>query len=282
MTTANNIKDRCNRHNVCRTLRRLAEYLPTQSMDKGLIVFAGVDETGCEILEAIVPQLAIKMFYYNCGDQFMISIANDYIVQYAGNIVFANGDECFIYQYENGAFIQRKHLIANLQKRQKKGGQSALRIARLAEETRHAYVTRVVDSLNLLERGDKTLLYGSKEIQDLILANKQLLQPIWAGGFLDFNRGTIADTKKWCKMLENTEAKNKYDAYYEKVVSYLGVAVDRLDFNPVNKAEMEFYMCDGDANAIPFPDAATSQYYLPLRGFQYIGVKYYEYADERE
>lgn len=257
-------------------------------MDKGLIVFAGIDETGCEILETVTPELAIKMFYYNCGDRFVTSIAHDYVAQYAGNIVFANGEECFIYQYENGAFVQRKHIIANLQKRQKKGGQSALRIARLAEETRHVYVTRIVDNLNTLVCAEAntpippTLLYGSKEIQDMILANKQLLLPVSACGFLNFNRGTIADTKKWCKILEDSSAKGKYDNYYQKVVDCLAVSVDMLDFNAANKTEMAFYLSADTQNdkAIPFPDE-KSPFYIQLRGFQFIGVKYFEYTDDR-
>ena len=139
------------------------EKLPNENLEKGLIIFAGINKYEEVILEIIKPELKIKMFYYNCGYKFIVDASREYLDDYKGNILFANGDTCLIYYYENGTFKTFKNITANLQKRQKKGGQSAIRIARLAEETRHKYVTKVVDYLNQLKRDDKTLLFGSKE-----------------------------------------------------------------------------------------------------------------------
>jgi hypothetical protein len=210
------------------------------------------------------------MFYYNCGDKFIIEHAKEYLNSYKGNIVFANGDLCLIYYYNYGTFSTFKNITANLQKRQKKGGQSAVRISRLAEETRHKYITKVVDYLNLLDRKDKTLIYGSKEITKMLCDNKTLLQPIIYKGFLEFNTCTILDTKKWCRILEEKE----YDVnekYYEKIVTYLDIDIDRLDFDRSNKNNMEYYL---DKDSIPFP-SNKSKYYERLCCFEYIGVKYY-------
>jgi len=216
------------------------------------------------------------MFYYNCGDQFIIDIATQYITCYDGNIVFANGDSCLIYVYRNGVFNLFKNITANLQKRQKKGGQSALRISRLAEETRHMYTKKIIDNLNKLNRDSETLLFGSKEITGMILQNKTLLQPVKNKGFLEFNIKTIIDTRKWCKYF-NENDDDEYNNYYENILLYLDISVDRLDFDINNKNEMEYYLCrHQQEDSIPFPKK-ENKYYDKLCGFEYIGIKYYSY-----
>jgi peptide subunit release factor 1 (eRF1) len=212
------------------------------------------------------------MFYYCCGDKFVIEPAKQYLSSYKGNIVFANGEVCLIYYYDNGTFKTFKNITANLQKRQTKGGQSAVRIARLAEETRHKYVTKVIDYLNKLKREEKTLLFGSKEITKMIKENKTLLQSITYKGFLQFNTNTILDTKKWCELLEEKE-EDIYDKYYSNVLELLEIDVDRLDFDKLNKNDMKYYLGD---NSIPFP-TKENKYYDRLCIFEYIGVKYYSY-----
>ncbi len=272
MSSARNIRDRRNRHNVCRIFKRLTERLPHEQLDKGLIIFAGIDEYEDEILKFIRPELTIKMFYYCCGDKFVIDVTKEYLQSYKGNIVFANGDTCLIYNYDGGVFKTFKNITANLQKRQKKGGQSAPRIARLAEETRHKYVTKIADYLNKLKRDEKTLLFGSKEITKIIQENKTILQPITFKGFLEFNTNTILDTKKWCKLLEEKDGSDN-DEYYSDILEFLEIDVDRLDFNPLDKDNMKYYLGDG---SIPFP-TKENQYYNRLCLFEYIGVKYYSY-----
>jgi hypothetical protein len=150
------------------------------------------------------------------------------------------------------------------------GGQSAIRIARLAEETRHMYITKVVDYLNKLNRKDETLLFGSKEITGMIMENKTLLQPIKYKGFLEFNTKTINDTKKWCDYF-NEIKEDEYNKYYENILLYLDTDVDRLDFDIENKNDMEYYLGE---DSIPFPNK-ENKYYDKLCGFEYIGVKYF-------
>jgi hypothetical protein len=69
-----------------------------------------------------------------------------------------------------------------------------VRIARLAEETRHIYVVKIIDYLNELDRDCKTLLYGSNEITGMILSMKTLLCPVSYKGFLKFDMNTIKNT----------------------------------------------------------------------------------------
>lgn len=160
------------------------------------------------------------------------------------------------------------------------GGQSAVRIARLAEETRHKYVTKIVDYLNMLYRDDKTLLFGSKEITGMILENKTLLQKVEYKEFLEFNTQTINNISKWCKYLDETKH-DEYDNYYEEVINCLQIDIDKLDFDITNKEEMKYYLIKTNKEdikennkKIPFPNK-ENKYYEQLCGFEYIGIKYY-------
>jgi hypothetical protein len=286
-STAKNIKDRRNRHNVCRILKIMSERLSNNyyTMNDGLIIFAGINEYGEEILEIIQPEIKINMFYYNCGDKFITDVATDYLSCYSGNIIFANGDMCLIYTYKNGKFDIVKNITANLQKRQKKGGQSALRIARLAEETRHKYVTKIIDNLNYLNRDNITILFGSKEITKMIQDNKTLLQTISYKGFLEFNTKTINDTLKWCKYFDEKQD-DEYNDYYEKILLYLDTDCDMSDFDIENKKDMEFYISKNENiekvnNYIPSP-TMSNKYYDKLCGFEYIGIQYFSYINIEE
>ena len=249
----------------------------------GLIVYCGIDEFECEIVKIIVPKIQLDLFYYHCGSKFITHIADKYINEHKGNIVFADGNNCIIYEFKEGKFIIKKHFDALLQKRQKKGGQSALRIARLAEESRHMYVVKIVDNLNMLERGHgcKTLLFGSNEITTMIMSMKTLLCPITFGGFLDFDTNTIKNARKWIEYLDpKNDIGNLYNNKYKIILDCLDISenLDRLDFSPEKSNEMEFCLSDDEniPNRIPFPQIG-SEYYERLKPFEYIGVKYFNY-----
>lgn len=233
LTTSRNIKDRKNRHNVCRILTKLRELLPQQDMTLGLIVYCGIDEYEEEITKIIIPKIKLDLFYYNCGNKFITDIAEKYTNEYKGNIVFADGNNCIIYEFKSGKFIVKKRFDALLQKRQRKGGQSAVRIARLAEETRHMYVVKIIDNLNLLERNCKTMLFGSNEITSMIMSMKTLLCPVTYGGFLEFNTDTIKNTQKWVQYFNPDNEHNLYDDKYKFIIECLDITekIDMLDFD---------------------------------------------------
>ena len=267
MSTAKNIKNRLNRRNVCRLLNILIERLPLQNFSKGLIVFAGVDETGKEIVEFVEPNVNVKVFYYNCGDKFITDIANKYMIDCSGVIIFCNGDECMIYEFKEGTFNTHRRINADLQKRQKKGGQSAVRIARLAEQSRDRYVTRIVDILNSMNRDLTMIIYGSKEIIKMV-REKPKHVVVKDGGFLNFNVKTIQNNiEHYIGALQN---KPEFDHYYEKVLLYLDTNVDRLDFDINNKSDMDYYL---GMDGIPLPAAGR------LHCFEYIGIKYYAFEE---
>jgi hypothetical protein len=267
---------------VIRTLTRIGEKLKTISLlkSKGLIIFAGTDNNSTEILEIIEPQLDLDIFSYKCQNKFNIEPIRKYFDSYSGSIIFANGDECIIYQMEN-TFKKFKHINANLIKRHRKGGQSQLRFSRLAEESRQIYITHIIDYLNQLQT-QNNWIFGSEEIRQMIFEAKTKINiKISNGGFLDFNSSTINDTKRWLSYLTDSGLNiAKYDVF-EKMVYYLDTNPDMLDFDQSNINYIEYYTkTEPTKEDITNPKYInfdkSSKYYDRLRIFGYIGLKYYD------
>lgn len=219
------------------------------------------------------------MFYYNCGKTFIIDRFLPLFNEIDGYIIFANGDVCHIYKFEH-TFVKIKSLNANLIKRQRKGGQSAVRFSRLAEESRHEYVIRVIDSINGLCRGEidsscclsPCYLFGSKEITKMILERSELLVKVVNCGFLDFNDDTIKNTNTWLNYLKKKT--NSNDNAIEEIVLFLDTNVDMLDFDENNKEEMKYYLTR------EMIEEYQGKYYDRIKMFNYIGVKYFKYSAE--
>jgi hypothetical protein len=269
-----------------RTLTRIRERLNATKNTNGLIVFAGLDEFGQEVMEVIDLKEGARLdvFYYNCSKKFDTEFSARYVRSYAGSIVFANGSDCMIYSFEGGSFRRVKHICANLQKRQRKGGMSSLRISRLAEESRHNYVVHVVDYLNLLETKNNWI-FGSEEIVGMILSNKTLLVNMNNGGFLNFNSHTINDQKHFLGYLQASERDEIDDAnevILERILYYLDTNPDMLDFDADQRTTMKAYLMstpeEADLTSNKYkPLPVSSKYFSRLQVFTYVGLKYYAY-----
>ena len=284
IAAAKNIKDRSNRQNVSRLLTILNQRLSNINLNThyelGLFCFVGINEYSDEIIEFIEPEIKLDLFYYSCSNKFETSITSKYIgIKISGTIVFANGDECLGYQFKQGQFIKIFGLNGNLVKRHNKGGYSANRFARIAEESRHIYVVRICDRLRELSLNgeEKIWIYGSDEIVEQILKTSTI--KLFSGGFLNFNSNTIRNTKHWLEVLTKSQEKN-YDSIYKEILEYLELNPDMLDFNPVNKNKMKYFIdmkhnqTDKlEQNQIPL--SSSSKYYSKLVIFEYIGVKFY-------
>ena len=281
-----------NRQNVSRLLtildKRLSDINFNANYLLGLLCFVGIDEYGDEIIEFIEPDVKLDLFYYLCTNKFEISIINKYIgCNIIGTIIFANGDECLGYQFKHGQFIKIFGLNGNLVKRHNKGGYSANRFARIAEESRHLYVVRICDRLNELKNCQNSTnykklnvhIFGSEEIVGMIL--KQSPINLINCGFLNFNSNTILNTKYYIEVLTKSVEKN-YDSQYREILEYIELNPDILDFDPANKNTMKYYMEKKpidhnklESNQIPL--LTSSKYYAQLVVFDYIGVKFYNY-----
>jgi hypothetical protein len=278
LATAKNIKNRVNRLNVIRLLKKIQNNV-LNSYKNGVLIYCGIDEYKKEIFEIIEPEVECNIFYYNCGNKFNTEFIKKFSKNYDGNIIFVNGNETFIYNY-NGSFKKSKHINGNLVKRHKKGGQSQKRFERLAEESRIVYVNHIIDYLNELN-SNKNWIFGSDEILNLILKNNNLKVKLNNGGFLNFNNETINDTDTFLNYLK-LEDDDKNNIIFEKIVFYLDTDPDYLDFEPNNFNEMKFFITKiKDENMINSEKClklnTNNKYYERLHIFDYIGLKYYNY-----
>lgn len=254
----------------------------------GLFCFVGINEYGDEIIELIEPDLKLDLFYYSCANKFETNITSKYIgLNIVGTIVFANGHESLGYQFKQGQFIKIFGLNSNLVKRHNKGGYSANRFARIAEESRHLYIVRICNRLNELKNefnisNSNELnihIFGSEEIVEMVV--KESPVKLINGGFLNFNSNTIKNTKYWINILNKSSEKN-YDVQYAKILEYLELNPDMLDFDPNNKNTMKYYVDkkiseENKLNSNQIPLMIGSKYYAQLMVFDYIGVKFYNY-----
>jgi hypothetical protein len=285
ITSAKNIKDRINRQNVQRILTKIQVGVDVKKYSKGLFIFAGIDEYEEEIFELVEPIIKCDHFKYTCSNKFDIFSIKDYLSEYSGTIIFANGKECLIYEYKND-FIKKKHINANLIKRHGKGGQSQVRFSRLAEESRTHYVSYIIDHLNEIKT-KKNYIFGSDEIVGMILQNNSLYVPIKNGGFYQFDNTSILNTKHWLKYLTE-EDMDQYEKIYEKIVYYLDTKPEMLDFDPANASTMKWFISSKilstqlEKSSSNIKLFTSSKYYGRLRIFDYIGVKFFDYSIEDE
>lgn len=277
LSTSRNIKDRLNRQKVVSTLTKIGESLKsTKLSEKGNFLFFGYDEYDNFISVILEPEREYKGFYYSCSSTFEVDIVFTYFERKYGSIIFISGDECYIYILVDGQFQKKRTINGNIQKRQKKGGQSAVRIARLAEQSRTNYITRVVDVINDLRyesNFDKYSLWiaGSEEMKGMVISDPKLLVKISDAGFVNFNERTILENK-WFELMDK---KDDYLKIYEEVELYLATNIDMLDFTPSsrNDPSIRYYLGLDieEGKGIPLPLSGV------LSEFKYIGVKYYSF-----
>lgn len=177
---ASNIKDRRNRNNVNRLLKIISEKLKgINKFDKGLFMYVGIGNDA-EYVEMFESPYKNTEFFYRCDSKFYTDslremIENNTDIHY---LILIDGEETHIYKYDK-IFILIERINGNLIKRQKKGGQSSVRFARLAEESRHIYITHIVDKINELCRNGKSIwVFGARELKNDLMDSKSLLVKI--------------------------------------------------------------------------------------------------------
>lgn len=133
-------------------------------------------------LVMIEPPRAVRKFALSDGPVFVTEILVQLFQPNAGaGCVVISGEEAAIYRIFADHAVQEAHISPHLQKRQKKGGMSALRIGRLAEEVRASYVRIVAERTNqefVDDEGAATVevlaIGGSKELADNLHASDHL------------------------------------------------------------------------------------------------------------
>ena len=286
--SANNIQDRTNRHNVTRILEMISTNLETlhKNNKKGLFVFSGIDDSGEEIFEVLEPALQSKMFSYSCGSKFITDIFDSYYDEYNGSIIFASGDECIIYKFNGGtgAFEQYMRFDSRIGKKHSKGGQSALRFSRIADNEREKYVITLIELINKLSK-HSNWIFGSQDIiNDIFQRKNQIIVNLSNGGFLNFDKTTISDTRRFIQYMKNEEV---YDDIFAKTLELFETAPDLLEFNPLmleNIEQFEYVIISQehplyntfDLHPKVIKLQQSSKFYGKLKQFVCIGKYYFD------
>jgi hypothetical protein len=286
ISQADNIKDKNNRKCVIRVLKMLKSRLPmleTNYKENGVLIFAGVLIDGSEVFELIVPPNKITQFYYECAKKF-----NTDRFQYLfdttaeGGVIFIDGHSTLIYEYMGGVFKLKKKIEAHLVKRQGRGGSSSGRFMRIAEESRHHYVTYVIDYINKLCLGIKNLwIFGGNELkQDLISRSGDLRVKLNTHNmYHSFCVDTIKEEYFRNLMVNSDENRVKK---IDQIVNLIDTDPDMLIFNldeldDINSLEYIVLVKDMDIkleNIIKL--RISDKHYGRLKDFNYIGKLYYK------
>jgi peptide chain release factor subunit 1 len=109
-----------------------------------------VFDTDCSVI--FEPIKRLKHAYYRCSKQFELShIQEMYCQEKAYGIVLIYGNGYQIYRMiKSGSHIDYRcvsDIEIKLQKRQKKGGQSAQRIGRIRDEKEHLYIKKISEKM---------------------------------------------------------------------------------------------------------------------------------------
>ncbi len=249
-TECENIKDKCNRKNVARILKRIKTVLTDiQPSENGHLLYLGINLLGTEICELIIPPNPVMKFTYFCGKEFITApfkeLFNDLPVGY---VIFISGDECLIYSHTGITWTKLKSLNGNLIKRHNKGGQSSVRFSRLAEESRHHYIVYCSDYINKLIPclpSTRIHIYGSEELKTKLMAYEGLKNYKLLTGpvFYSFTQDTIKD-----KYFNDLFAKSDFDGMTRnnELIELINTNPDRLLFNLdeiIENLDMVEYIC---------------------------------------
>jgi hypothetical protein len=256
--------------------------------DNGYLLLCGLDSDSNEIFYCIEPKIPINSFHYECSRTFSFDIIDNlFREKSSGNIIFISGEDCIIYEYI-GYWKKIKSMNANLIKRHSKGGQSSVRFARLAEESRLHYVTYCIDYINDLCCSDNSHIYGSTELKLKLLDHQSLkIKLKTENKYHEFNSSTIYD--KYFENLINSENTSQNDLILEDFITNLDLNPDILLFSEeeINEnLDVIEYILITDKKLIEivkdkYPNKKiiqlniSSKYYYRLKDFVVIGKKYF-------
>jgi hypothetical protein len=274
---ARNVKDRQNSKITVKNLEKICtelKNLKDKDLEMGLFIFSGTDTYGTDIFHIIRPRSKCNRSWYKCLNKFVTDNVYEYLKVYDGSITFADGNTFYIYVHGECGFEKVDYKKVDLGTRHNKGGQSQHRHERNFDIIKDYYIQTISEATVMLTT-ENNWIFGSLDIINKVIVKNSKLQN---GGFIDFNKHTINDSKKWLGYLkDNLRVIKKQDQQLEQIVTLLETDPDRLDFNLINKDQVEWYMTieeleEPAENAICL--STRHRYYAKLYPFGYIGVKF--------
>lgn len=273
---ARNVKDRLNSKVTIKNLEKIQiELKNIKDISLGLFIFVGIDEYENQIFKIIVPKMKLNKFNYICSNKFMVDDIYDYLKVYDGAIIFANGDSFFIYVHGPNGFEKVKYNKVELGNRHNKGGQSQHRHERNYDIVKDHYISCIAEETLKLST-ENNWIFGSLSVINKVIEKNPKLQ---YGGFVDFNKYTINDSKKWTSYLtDDSKIIAKEDIKLDFILTLLETNPDRLEFDETNNDIIQYYMTTIEKPNIVDHKAiylnVKHKNYEHLFKFNYIGVKY--------
>ena len=246
MGTASNIKSRVNRLSVLTAIRSTQERVKLYNNKipkNGLVVFCGniINENNKEKKVTIdfEPYKPLNKFLYMCDNKFHTDSLQSLMVseeKYGFIIMDGNGCLYGILSGNNKEILQQ--FSVELPKKHGRGGQSALRFARLRLEKRHNYILKVSElAVKHFIKEDKVnvtgiILGGSAEFKNQLVANDFLdlrlkekilnIVDLAYGGMNGFNQA-IELSKECLSNLGFIKEKKLLDEYFENISKDTGL-----------------------------------------------------------
>jgi len=259
--------------------------------ENGYIIFCGVDMYNINIFEIIEPINPVTSFYYECSKKFNTDKFTDLFEEKNKiNVIFINGEHCIIYNYIK-KWNKKKVITANLMNRHNKGGQSSVRFERLAEESRHHYITHCIDYINILCDNNNmhcnTYIYGGDELKSMLMGNKTLKIKLKTDNiYHTFNSTTIYN--KYFLELISVNDTSEIDNICKNILEYVERKPDILLFNEKeiidNSMNVEYILLvknyegikqvNQNLNIIYYILPPSSKYYSQLLYYNFIGKLY--------
>jgi peptide chain release factor subunit 1 len=141
LAAATNIKDRLNRHAVADSLTQIKHALTAlrEVPENGLAIFSG---GGC--LELVAPANPLRVSLYRCDRRFHVDevVAANAAGGRPMGVVVLDGDGVLVGVCDGTRRTVLARLAVELPSKHGRGGQSALRFSRLAEEARANYISK--------------------------------------------------------------------------------------------------------------------------------------------
>lgn len=186
ISTSLNIKNKINKKKVNSSLKMILNYIKKintlgASLKNGIAIYSGINDLNEEIFEFIILDIPIKNKIYSCDKQFHIDFLYNYInidnKKYL--VIYLDGNSTYYYEKNMTDLKQIKSLHFDRQKKQKKGGQSQNRIARLRVEKIDNFISKSIYTLNNYINENKEyeaiLIFGNGDIINGIKSNKNII-----------------------------------------------------------------------------------------------------------
>jgi len=234
--TASNIKSRVNRLSVLSAITSVQQRLKLYNRmpTNGLVIYCGtiITDEGKEKKVNIdfEPFKAINTSLYLCDNKFHTEALQELLTDdNKFGFIIMDGNGCLFGTLQGNTRDILHKFSVELPKKHGRGGQSAVRFARLREEKRHNYVRKVAEtSTQMFITGDKI------NVQGLILAGS-------ADFKTNLNQSDLFDNRLACKVLTTVDISYGGENGFNQAIELAQETLSNVKFVQEKKLLMKYF-----------------------------------------